>query len=170
MPCLVAVRAGNLLPHTAIWALGSGQQPVNLSTAKGLAGSETGLPVVLVSTRDKQVARHILLTATCAQHRFLASLMHSCSRPFTVLSASCMGKDPVSCCPILLADNRLGNCTVKSDSVQASSLMGSKDSTEMETDLLRNKTEISSLCGLSPQGLGKDAQPMEVEQRQNLWV
>ena len=78
MPCLVAVWAGSLFPHTVVWALRCGQQPVNLSTAKGLARSKTGLPITLVGTRDKREAHHTLLTAIHAvRHTDSASIVDS---------------------------------------------------------------------------------------------
>lgn len=105
---------------------------MNLSTAKGLARSGTGLPIALLSTRDKRETRHTLLTETRAVQRIdsasivasslpsshlLASLAHSYPLPFTVLSASCTCKDAVLCSPVLLPEDRLGNCTMESDSV-----------------------------------------------------
>lgn len=119
--------------HTLwLWALRFGQQPVNLSTAKGLACKQDRFAHQPGwCTWQAGSTSHLAHSNSCcaayrqrqhcgqfsAQHHLLASLTHSYFLPFTVLSVSCMCKDPVSCSPVLLPEDRLGNCTVKPDSV-----------------------------------------------------
>lgn len=71
------------------------------------------------------------------------------------LSASWMCRDAGLCSPVLLPADRLGSCTMKSDSVSIKQFDGLQRLSG-DGDRLRNKIETSSLCGLSPQGWGKD--------------
>lgn len=72
-----------------------------------------------------------------------------------VLSASWMCRDAGLCSPVLLPGDRLGSCTMKSDSVSIKQFDGLRR-LDGDGDGLRNRIETSALCGPSPRGSGKD--------------
>lgn len=115
MLSLLAVQTGSLFPDTVVWALGWGQQLVNLkgSHTEGVLCSKAGLPrTLLVGATSYKEQRPVL----CSVH---SANLTANSLPSSCLPAlqSALGIVHVERSCFVFPENGLGNCTVKFESV-----------------------------------------------------